>query len=219
MVHAINDDDEQAIAVIREMNHSVLAEVNRLFTFLRVTPEESRLAMERIAQPAAFRSLDRREGTIASLALSASVADHVLASVGPTSIDRSAFTTMAGQRFLNLAAITCLGLHHNDWNDLVTKVIADFHPLAEHGKRFMDGRKPGAVGKTRLAVRQVLKRNPTANAAEVWAALKAKPPRSMTLHENRHGKYIEIATADGINTTEYRRFANIVSEEKRPKKQ
>jgi len=87
-------------------------------------------------------------------------------------------------------------------------------PLGELGAAFKQGRKRGSVSELRLAVRRVLKRRPKATAAEVWKALKAKPPRGITLHD-RWGERRYIKT-DGKPDTGYARFRNIVSEE-RPK--
>ena len=86
---------------------------------------------------------------------------------------------------------------------------------AAHGKTMRDGRKRGTVGPVRLAVRKALKRSPDDSAAQVWSAIKAKPPKGMALYETpKLGKYIQ---SDGAPDTGYRRFATIVSEEKNPK--
>lgn len=87
-------------------------------------------------------------------------------------------------------------------------------PKVAIGQKFTAGRKVGTIGLVRLAVRRILKREPSATAARVWEAITAKPPKGITPYDNRLGKYIE---APGQAPTGYRRFANIVSEEKRPK--
>ena len=86
-------------------------------------------------------------------------------------------------------------------------------PLSRTGKKFVSGRKAGSVGPVRAAVRRYLKRQPQARAAQIWAALSAKPPRGMTFYDNRMGKYIETDGQD--DETKYPRFRNIVSEERR----
>jgi hypothetical protein len=91
--------------------------------------------------------------------------------------------------------------------------VDGFGPLGEKGAKFNPGRPEGAVGKLRLWVREYMKSNPTATAAQVWEAIKANPPPDITVCENRLGKYIETEGAPG---TEYPAFANIVSKE-RPK--
>lgn len=85
-------------------------------------------------------------------------------------------------------------------------------PLSRTGKKFVSGRKPGSAGPVRLAIRRYLKRQPQARAAQIWAALGAKPPKGMTFYDNRFGKYIET---DGQPDTQYRQFANLVSMERK----
>ena len=85
-------------------------------------------------------------------------------------------------------------------------------PLSQTGQKFVSGRKPGSAGPVRLAIRRHLKRQPQARAAQIWAALSAKPPKGMTFYDNRLGKYIET---DGQPDTQYRQFANLVSMERR----
>ena len=85
-------------------------------------------------------------------------------------------------------------------------------PLSRTGKKFVSGRKPGAAGPVRLAIRRYLKRQPQARAAQIWAALSAKPPKGMAFYDNRLGKYIET---EGQPDTQYRQFANLVSMERR----
>ncbi len=93
-------------------------------------------------------------------------------------------------------------------------VIRDVLPKAAKGEKFLPGRDAGAVSPLRKAIRGHLRKNPSATAAEVWSALKARPPTGHDFMDNRLGKYIEHGTA----STGYRRFQNLVSEERRPKK-
>jgi hypothetical protein len=85
-------------------------------------------------------------------------------------------------------------------------------PLSRTGKKFVAGRKQGAVGPVRAAVRRYLQRQPDANTAQIWAALKAKPPKGMVFYDNRLGKYIET---EGYKDTSYRLFTNMVSAERK----
>lgn len=85
-------------------------------------------------------------------------------------------------------------------------------PLSRTGKKFVAGRKQGAVGPVRAAVRRYLQRQPDANTAQIWAALKAKPPKGMVFYDNRLGKYIETP---GYKDTSYRLFTNMVSAERK----
>jgi hypothetical protein len=95
--------------------------------------------------------------------------------------------------------------------------MAHFAPAIEQGKKFIQGRKPGAVGIVKRTVQTVLKRHPNFGAAEVWASIVAKPPKGMSLYDTgRFGKYIE--TGSPLVTTGYARFCNIVSEEKKAMK-
>lgn len=90
-------------------------------------------------------------------------------------------------------------------------------PLARHGKRFPGGRRAGTGSALRKAIAAVLKRNPTASAAAVWDILAARGHRAMTFR-NPPGreKYVETeAPGTAPRATYYRRFANIVSEERR----
>ena len=95
---------------------------------------------------------------------------------------------------------------------LAGKRMAFLLPLSKTGQKFVSGRKPGSVGPVRLAIRRYLKRQPQARAAQIWAALSAKPPKGMTFYDNRLGKYIET---NGQPDTQYRQFANLVSMERR----
>lgn len=85
-------------------------------------------------------------------------------------------------------------------------------PLSRTGKKFVAGRKQGAVGPVRAAVRRYLQRQPDANTAQIWAALKTKPPKGMVFYDNRLGRYIETP---GYKDTSYRLFSNMVSAERK----
>jgi hypothetical protein len=86
-------------------------------------------------------------------------------------------------------------------------------PLARKGDKFKPGRQAGKVSPLRKAVRAYLKSFPDTTAEAVWAALKERPPRSMSFCESpRLGRYVET---EGQKDTGWGRFQNIVSEEKR----
>jgi hypothetical protein len=87
-------------------------------------------------------------------------------------------------------------------------------PLVEKGAQFSGGKPPRAAGPLRAVVRAILKRKGHADltARELWAACKALPERQ------RHG--IDFETDDNAfvkrrGNVSFRRFANIVSEEKK----
>lgn len=85
--------------------------------------------------------------------------------------------------------------------------------LKAHGAKFRPGRKPGTVSKVRMFVRRFLAKNHAAKPAAIWEALKARPPKGVTVYESpRLGKYIQT---DGALDTGYATFRNIVSAEKK----
>lgn len=86
-------------------------------------------------------------------------------------------------------------------------------PTVTLGQKFKAGRKQGTGSRLRKEVAKHLRRKPSAKAAEIWDAIKQKPPRGFAFYEgNRHlGPYVE----DGTESTGYRRFQNIVSEERK----
>ncbi len=97
-------------------------------------------------------------------------------------------------------------------------------PLSRTGKKFVSGRKVGAVGPVRAAVRGLMKRSPNAKPAKLWESLKAKSPKGLSFVETPRDKYIEIDLktlkqkipegSDRYKYVSYRRFLNIVSEER-----
>ena len=112
---------------------------------------------------------------------------------------------------------------HND--DLVEALLSHLYlairvgkrlefliPSAQLGKKFSAGRKVGTVGPVRAEIRRYLKRSPTARTAEIWSSLESKLPRGWEFFDNRLGRYIET---NGPESTSYRRFGNIVSEERK----
>lgn len=88
------------------------------------------------------------------------------------------------------------------------------YPLTVTGVQFKRGRKKGAIGPVRAWLRKYMTKHPEATTAQAWAALAKRPPKIMTVFDNRLGRYIET---DDHPDTSYRQFANLVSLE-RPKK-
>ena len=85
-------------------------------------------------------------------------------------------------------------------------------PSAKLGKKFSSGRKVGTVGPVRGAIRRYLKKRPYAKTAEIWWHFESQPPRGWEFFDNRLGRYIETK---GPESTSYRRFGDIVSEERK----
>lgn len=81
------------------------------------------------------------------------------------------------------------------------------------GQKFKDGRKRGSVGPIRKAIGLLLKKSPNMKNAELWDALKAKPPRGWEVRENRMGKYIEGPNPSDSMT--YASFINAAAKERK----
>jgi hypothetical protein len=112
------------------------------------------------------------------------------------------------------ACVDCLARQRLDQygRDRIVLAFAGLEDnLKDKGRKFPPGRRPGSGSKVRLFVRRYLKTHRTASAIAVWDAIAAKPPKGVTVCDNSVGKYIET---DGAPDTGYRRFANIVTEEK-----
>ena len=87
---------------------------------------------------------------------------------------------------------------------------------AKAGVKFKQGRKPNTSGPIRKAIVRLLAASPDMKNAELWGAIKAKPPRGWKVCDNRVGKYIEGPKAsDGMN---YARFCNVASEARKQNK-
>ena len=110
------------------------------------------------------------------------------------------------------------------WTSTFDRILIAFAGLdadkTELGRKFVAGRKVGAVGPVRKAVQQALKRKPKATTPEVWAIIKRNPPRGLVVHNKRTAwaridkaaSYIAFGR-DGRNG--YRTFETIVSDERR----
>lgn len=104
------------------------------------------------------------------------------------------------------------------WSEALQSRIERLEPLANTGAKFATGRKPEALGPLAKAVQRHLKDCRDDNPKAVWGALAAHPPKGMTFHDNRHGKYVEFdkRTFKGnLKNSDYRNFANIVYRERK----
>lgn len=81
------------------------------------------------------------------------------------------------------------------------------------GKKFLSGRKSNSIGPVRKFIRNALKKNPEMKNADLWEAIKERPPRGWDVMENsRFYKYIEKPNS-GDNVG-WKRFCNIAAEER-----
>lgn len=87
---------------------------------------------------------------------------------------------------------------------------------ATTGKKFRAGRTPATGGPIRKWIEQQLSKNPTMKNRELWAAIKAKPPRGWQVMENRQGKYLDGPKTGNVakNEMSYGRFSNVAKEER-----
>lgn len=85
-------------------------------------------------------------------------------------------------------------------------------PKARHGSKFV-AKKPGSSGPVRKAVASALRKSPTLKVEGVWGVLASNPPKNLefygTTAERRY-----IRRKDHPDTG-WRRFQNIVSEERK----
>lgn len=93
-------------------------------------------------------------------------------------------------------------LRHLEWMLVRWKWISRanaLEPMAALGQKFKpQGRGKGPI---RKKIEQLLKKNPKATNAELWEAIKAKPPKGWELMDSiRLGKYIEAPSGQrGMN--------------------
>ncbi|BCT67386.1 hypothetical protein [Nitrosospira sp. NRS527] len=88
---------------------------------------------------------------------------------------------------------------------------------AKYGQKMRTGRKPGSVGKLTKLVAKHLQKNPAATAGQMWDTFKKKKPKEMEFMDTSSGRYIEYFDKKGMkgqSDTSYRRFQNIVSEQR-----
>jgi hypothetical protein len=106
---------------------------------------------------------------------------------------------------------TDAALRHLEWMLLRRRGIGRVEylaPLAKLGAKFDRGGR--GKGPVRKAVERLLQKNGKMTTAELWEAIKRKPPKGYVPRENRIGKYIEGPTAK--QDMAYRRFGNVCTE-------
>lgn len=101
------------------------------------------------------------------------------------------------------------------WNQYLQKDVEELRPLAKTGQKFINGRKPAALGPVAKKVKAYLQKNPKAKPLDVWSALAKSPPSGLTFMDTSSlGRYVEKGSQ---TVMEWRRFQNLVSKH-RPKK-
>ncbi len=98
-------------------------------------------------------------------------------------------------------------------NRILNEANKGLAPLAKKGSKFKSGKPKGSLSPLATAVKNYLTKHHKASAKQVWTSLASKPPKGHTFCDNPQGRYVEYETA-GKNTN-YRRFQNIVSEQRR----
>lgn len=104
------------------------------------------------------------------------------------------------------------------WNRNLQTEIKRLKPLAHTGAKFTTGRKLNALGPLAKAVRLHLNKHLSDNAESIWNALSDKPPKGLTFHNNRIGKYVEYdkrTFTGNLKNTGYTTFANTVSAQRK----
>ena len=121
---------------------------------------------------------------------------------------------------VDLTTLCRNAIEDNDLPDhIINKIIHAYAMLdsasVDIAKKFVSGRKIGALGTVAKKIKKYLEKHPEANTNDVWEALKKSPPKGHAFMENvAYGKYIE----EGPKTVmKWPRFCNIVSQ-LRPKK-
>lgn len=90
---------------------------------------------------------------------------------------------------------------------------AELAGQVEHGKKF-PGRKPGSIGPVRKFIRDKLAKNHAATNEELWAAIKAKPPKGWTpMDTTKFGRYIE--GPPGSDEVKWKSFCTYASDERK----
>jgi hypothetical protein len=94
------------------------------------------------------------------------------------------------------------------------KIDAQADDDSKYGQTMRKGRKKGTLGPVAKAVAKHLKKHPSAKTADIWKSLAAKPPKGLAFMANRRGQYIEYFEQNGPRETSYKRFRNIVIEQR-----
>lgn len=88
---------------------------------------------------------------------------------------------------------------------------------AQHGQKFMDGRKPGTSGEIRKAIAKLLAKNPVMTNPELWDSIKKKPPKRWIVEESPHFKLEPqlLGPKPEKDHMSRRRFNNVCGEERK----
>jgi len=119
-----------------------------------------------------------------------------------------------------VASLTVEGAIAKNWNQHLQTEIERLEPLAHKGAKFI-GKQPDSLGPLAKAIRDHLKKSADSSAEQVWSALSEKPPKGLKFNDNHVGKYVEYDKRTGagnLKNTNYRRFANTVSEQRKYRK-
>ena len=117
-----------------------------------------------------------------------------------------------------IASLSLEGEIASVWSQNLQVEIARLAPLASKGLKFKGGKPKGSFGPLTKAIRKRLKADSNETPAAIWSALSSRPPTGLIFCDNRTGKYVEYdkrTHAGDLKTTGFRRFANIVTDEKK----
>jgi hypothetical protein len=98
---------------------------------------------------------------------------------------------------------------------IARKILEQADDDSKYGQTMRKGRKKGTLGSIAKAVAKHLKKHPGEKAADIWKTLTKKPPKGLEFMDNSQGQYIEYVDKNGLQETSYRRFCNIVSEQRK----
>lgn len=82
------------------------------------------------------------------------------------------------------------------------------------GEKFPPGRKLGSGGQIRKAIARRLAKDGDLKNSDLWASVKANPPRGWTVYDEG-SMYRRIEGPKGGDEMSYRRFCNVASEERK----
>lgn len=111
----------------------------------------------------------------------------------------------------------CTEALEGDTSDRVLQNILDAYAgldadAVATGNKFKQGRTKGALGPVAKRVASYLKSHPKAPAEEVWAALKARPPKGYRFMDGSSlGRYVERGAKEVMG---WKRFQDTVSEQR-----
>jgi hypothetical protein len=91
--------------------------------------------------------------------------------------------------------------------------IKRLEPFAATGEKFRQGRKVGTGGPIRKVIAELLAKEPTLSNAQLWDAIRKKPPKGWKSQDNvKFGKYFEGPENKNMG---YSRFLNVCAEERK----